>query len=1741
MNQRATRLFSLTRSQRYGIAVVGVLLTALFRLLLDPILGDDLPLFLFLFPIVLVGWWGGLGPGLLATTLSLLLGDYLFIAPRGAIFQGEAASVLSRTWTLAAAGTIFSILFDRIRKAVKAQLECLERFGLLIDSVEDYAIFTMDPQGHVSCWNTGAERIEGYREKEVVGRDFSMFYTREDVETSKPRNDLEIARAHGRYVEEGWQIRKDGTRFWSSGELVALRDPSGQLRGFARITRDMTERKLAEDALQESQRFVQHIIDVSPSMICIYDVLERKVIFINRSIAAALGYPAISGSDQTEFIRSVIHPDDLQPFLDHLGRMTRLPDDETAEFLFRLRHHNGEWRWFQSRDKVFKRNEDGTVLQIIGTATDVTERKNTEDKARFISELDEALQPLDDPAELTATGARMLAEYLNADRCVYAEVDADADHFVVNGEYVRRGVQSIAGRFRISDFGDKERQMLQDNAPYVANDIDAVDKAATDLSLFWQEGVRALVSVPLNENGHLVATMVLYQSTPRQWSEKEIQLITVVANRCRELVERARAIRRLKDSDERYRTFITYSSEAIWRFELEKPIPVTMPEDEQLELFYQSAYLAECNDAMARMYGYESADQILGTRIGDLLVKSDPANVALLSDFKRSGYWLTDGESHEVDRHGNEKYFLNNMIGIQENGMMVRAWGTQRDITNQKQAEIALRASEERLRRITDATHDALWEIDLRTNQLWWSEGARPLFGRSPAELHIGLEDWYNEIHPEDADRVRAKFESFLHGPDRDWFDEYRFERADGSYVDIHDKGRKFVDENGAPVWIAGAMADITVRKRAEEALRESEERYRLLIELSPDGVVIAGADGTLHLANASMLRMLATTPEQVSEHNLFDFLAPEFLIHCRDCMKMLMVDGKTPAPIEAAFRRSDGGTFPVEINAVRFDWKGQPFAQIVIHDLSARKQAEAERERLLGDIEAERDRLIQMLEQMPIGVTIAEAPSGRMFFNNLEAVRLLRQPMPPSQEYKASALHQDGTPFRQEEYPGVRSLQGGEVIKAAEMRYRRGDGTETVFSVSSAPIYDSNRRMVLTIVTFIDIAERKQAEQALRESEERFAKAFQSSPDALVISRIADGIILEANDSFISLSGYERSELIGQSTVELDMFADPAVRENMVKLLKEQNCVRDFEFEMKRKSGELRLMSFSAEPLDLHGEHCWLTIGRDITERKHAEEALRHSEEEARRQLAHVEAIYASAPVGLCFVDTNLRYRSINERLAALNGTTVEAHLGHTLREIMPEIADAVEPNYRKVIETGKPVFDVELSRANRAGGPDHHFMVSYYPIRKGKGQVLGVNVVVVDITQRKQVEEEREQLLQQEKSAREEAETASRMKDEFLATISHELRTPLTSILGWSTLLGGGSLTESQTRRALQVIEQSARSQARLVDDILDTSRIITGRLKLETRPVEIDRVFQAAVEVVRPSAEVKGIALRAIIDDRNSMVFGDGARLQQVIWNLLSNAIKFTNEGGRVEARLARTRSKIEITVSDTGMGIDPEFLPHVFDRFRQADSTSTRRYGGLGLGLAIVRHIVELHGGYVSASSPGKGQGASFKVTLPLASAERLAQRESPSSKGESKQAAEPASLAERQLEGLRVLVVEDDRDTLDMLRFILKESGAEVITAASTSEGLKALERWRPNALVSDLAMPNQDGYEFIGQVRSRDAEHGGNIPAVALSAYTRVEDRIRALAAGFQMHVPKPVDPKELVAVVASLTGLNRS
>lgn len=386
--------------------------------------------------------------------------------------------------------------------------------------------------------------------------------------------------------------------------------------------------------------------------------------------------------------------------------------------------------------------------------------------------------------------------------------------------------------------------------------------------------------------------------------------------------------------------------------------------------------------------------------------------------------------------------------------------------------------------------------------------------------------------------------------------------------------------------------------------------------------------------------------------------------------------------------------------------------------------------------------------------------------------------------------------------------------------------------------------------------------------------------------------------------------------------------------------------------------------------------------------------------------------------------------------------------------------------------------------------------------------------------------------------AQEASRTKDEFLAVVSHELRTPLNAIFGWARILRTGKLDESTYARALETIERNAKAQSQLIDDLLDVSRIITGKLRLDLRPLDPVSVIQSSLQTARPSADAKDIRLQMTLDPNAGPISGDPDRLQQVIWNLLSNAVKFTPRGGRVQVRLERVNSHVEITVSDTGVGISPEFLPHVFERFRQADSSYTRKHGGLGLGLAIVRHLVELHGGTVHVHSGGEGQGTTFTINLPLMvingarryPAEALEQRH-PTVDYYAPFECAPV------LTGLRVLVIDDEADARDLLTTVLKKCEAEVMAVASVAEAIDALEHWKPDALVSDIEMPYEDGYSLIRKVRSLESELGGRIPAIALTAHARVEDRLRALSSGYQSHIAKPVEPAELVAVIASLAG----
>lgn len=432
--------------------------------------------------------------------------------------------------------------------------------------------------------------------------------------------------------------------------------------------------------------------------------------------------------------------------------------------------------------------------------------------------------------------------------------------------------------------------------------------------------------------------------------------------------------------------------------------------------------------------------------------------------------------------------------------------------------------------------------------------------------------------------------------------------------------------------------------------------------------------------------------------------------------------------------------------------------------------------------------------------------------------------------------------------------------------------------------------------------------------------------------------------------------------------------------------------------------------------------------------------------------------------------------------------------------------------------------------GNEERSIELSIFTMRSGLGEPLCYVSIIRDITTRKRTEEKLAQLLVRERSARADAEKANRLKDEFLATLSHELRTPLNAVIGWSRILKAGRVDSESSQHAIEVIERNAWAQKQIIEDILDVSRVITGKLQLHLGPVDLVSVVNAALDAVRPALEVKEIKIETNYQDDLRIIAGDMDRLQQVVWNLLSNASKFTPAGGVVGVHISQDDHYVEVEISDTGPGIAPEFLPHVFERFRQADGSTTRTHGGLGLGLAIVRHLVELHGGLIGVRNVSEGTGAIFTVKLPQPSAELSVERVPASTQLDE-------VLGDVDLENVRILVVEDELDALDLITIDLTAHGAKVSGAASAAEALELLGNDQFDLLISDIGMADTDGYNFIKQVRKLESHRSEHIPAIALTAYARTQDRVRAIAAGYNTHVAKPVEIRELVTVVKCLTG----
>jgi PAS domain S-box-containing protein len=693
-----------------------------------------------------------------------------------------------------------------------------------------------------------------------------------------------------------------------------------------------------------------------------------------------------------------------------------------------------------------------------------------------------------------------------------------------------------------------------------------------------------------------------------------------------------------------------------------------------------------------------------------------------------------------------------------------------------------------------------------------------------------------------------------------------------------------------------------------------------------------------------------------------------------------------------------------------------------------------------------------------------------------------------------------------------------------------------------------------------------RQVSELKRASEQRYRSLAESMPQ-IVWTTDASGALTYCNQQWYDYTGLtpERAQDLGRATVvHPDDLAELTAR--WARALATEGTY-DVEFRLKRADGSYRWHLERAVPVrDERGELAsWIGTGTDIDDQKRAEQALSFLAEASRllassldyqATLTTLAHLAVSTLADWCVVDMLEEDGSIC-RLAVAHADPGKADLARDL-ERRYLIASDAPYGPPKVVRTGEPevvsqitdglllaaAYDTAHLKMLRELGFTSYMCV---PL-EARGRMLGALTffsaesrrryastdltLAEDLARRAATAIDNAQLYAIAQRERAELEEVNRAKDQFLATLSHELRTPLNSMLGWTRLLRSGKLDEATFARALDTIERNTKSQAQLIADLLDVSRIVTGKLALDVKPVQLASVVDAAVDSVRPVAGAKEIELLTIIDPSASESSGDAMRLQQVVWNLLSNALKFTPSGGRVEVHLGRKNGHACITVTDTGQGISPEFLPFVFERFRQADSTSTRVHGGLGLGLAIVRHLVELHGGRVDVASGGEGRGATFTVHLPLADAAPNdgAAHWTPEEKD--------SSFSTRpDLGGLHVLVVEDEQDGRELITTVLERCGARVTAVRNVAEALEALEEGRPDVLLSDIGLPGEDGYTLIRKVRALEAERGSQIPAAALTAYASADDRLRALAAGFQVHVAKPVEPSELTAIVASLAG----
>jgi PAS domain S-box-containing protein len=976
-------------------------------------------------------------------------------------------------------------------------------------------------------------------------------------------------------------------------------------------------------------------------------------------------------------------------------------------------------------------------------------------------------------------------------------------------------------------------------------------------------------------------------------------------------------------------------------------------------------------------------------------------------------------------------------------------------------------------------------------------------------------------------------------------------------------------------------------------AIAQSEARFRAMVDSAPVLVWIANASNACVWFNKPWLQFVGRTMEHECAGSRADSIHPADLDRCLEAFSTHS-QARQPFMMEYRLRRHDGAYRWVLDNAVPlYDPAGEFDGYIgSCVDITDRKQAEAAT-KLLADAGAafassiNYEKTLEELARLVVpgfadwcSIDLKDVASGDIRRaivvhsdpDKVELAHELRRRYPPKKDDPAGVPHviRSGETIWAAAFPedvirnGAQDADHARILLGLQLRsyicvplIARGRpiGALTLVTAESSRTYtpadvavaeELGRRAGVAADTAALFETARRNEAALAESEAKFRQLVNTIPQLAWMAK-PDGWIFWYNDRWYDYTDTTPQQMEGWGWEKVHDPAElPRIKERWGAAIAEGVAWEDT-FPLRRHDGQMRWHLSRAMPLrDADGRVLlWFGTNTDITEAREARGKIEQLNRELSQRLGDFETLLNVAPIGIAIArDAECRQITVNKMFAEWVGVDPGSNVSGSAPEDERTRPYSVLRDGREVPASELPIqkaaaiaqdvrnIELELVRAD-----GHKTAIFGYarPLFDEHGKVRGSLGAFIDVTERKRVEEERARLLEAERAARLDAEHVSRMKDEFLATLSHELRTPLNAILGWSQILKRTGADDEDFEHGLEAIERNARSQTQLIEDLLDMSRIISGKVRMDVKRVGLAEIVDAAVESIAPAAEAKKVKLEKTFDPLAAFVSADPGRLQQVVWNLLSNAVKFTPSGGTISIAVERVNSHMQMRVSDTGKGIRPEFLPFVFERFRQEDASTTRRYGGLGLGLSIVKHLVELHGGSIEVSSPGEGQGSTFTIALPVSAVTHDHQHHHESAANSS-----PANDDFRppDFNGVKILIVDDDQDAREIMSRMLVERGAVALTASSAADGLMLLQRDRPKVLISDIGMPITDGYEFIRQVRSMSPEAGGTTPAIALTAFARPDDRRRALLAGFQMHLVKPVDPAELLTVCASLAGL---